>query len=783
MSLKKAQLLIFTSSLFFSLAYAQYPQNLDVKTIMQDPDSWLGSLPKKPYWSEDSKTIYFKWNPENADSDSLYAISIRGGIAKKVTAKEQALLPGRNGHFSDDQKYKVFSKNGDIFIFNLKRNKLERITRSLANESNPRFSMDQKRVIFQRDNGLFSWNRQTGKIAQLFDIKSADSPTEDVPPVDPQENFIQSEERELMQVLRQRKEQERRRKEKKNANTAIPTFYVGNFRINNIQLSPDEKFITLNLSQEKSPGKNTKIPNYITESGYTQSDDRRTKVGSKQRDFKLACIDIKKDTLIFVASDSLPGIQDFPKFSSQNKKEGDNRTVNIWGPFWSHKTNQAFVEVRSHDNKSRWLALLNPQTGELQSFEHQHDEAWIGGPGISWWNGSGTHGWLPDDSGIWFCSEESGFSHLYIYDFKKGEKKQLTAGQYEIYSPHLSRNKKYWYFSSNEEHPGERHFYRMNLDGSKKVKLTSLPGRNDGSVSPDGKQLLIRRSFSNQPWELYLQEAKSGGKIRRLTESTTEKWQQYNWHVPQIVRIPAKDGNRPYARLYKPQNPNGAAVLFVHGAGWLQNAHKWWSSYFREYMFHNLLLERGYTVLDIDFRGSAGYGRDWRTAIYRSMGDKDLEDYVDGAKWLVEKHGIDARRIGIYGGSYGGFITLMAQFTKPGVFKSGAALRPVTDWAHYNHGYTSNILNIPQADTTAYRSSSPIYFAEGLQDNLLICVGMLDPNVHFQDVVRLSQRLIELEKENWEVAFYPMEGHGFKEASSWTDEYRRIFKLFEQTLK
>ena len=156
-------------------------------------------------------------------------------------------------------------------------------------------------------------------------------------------------------------------------------------------------------------------------------------------------------------------------------------------------------------------------------------------------------------------------------------------------------------------------------------------------------------------------------------------------------------------------------MVFVHGAGYLQNAHRYWSTYFREYMFHNLLASRGYVVLDVDYRASAGYGRDWRTAIYRHMGGKDLEDIVDGAKYLAAKEQVDPRRIGVYGGSYGGFITLMAMFTTPDVFAAGAALRPVTDWAHYNHGYTSNILNVPQRDAEAYRKSSPIYFADGLE--------------------------------------------------------------------
>ena len=125
----------------------------------------------------------------------------------------------------------------------------------------------------------------------------------------------------------------------------------------------------------------------------------------------------------------------------------------------------------------------------------------------------------------------------------------------------------------------------------------------------------------------------------------------------------------------------------------------------------------------------------------------------------------------------------MALLTEPGKFKCGAAIRSVTDWAHYNHEYTSNILNTPVTDSIAFRRSSPIYFAEGLQDHLLMLHGVLDDNVQFQDVVRLSQRLIELGKENWELALFPLEPHGFKEASSWIDEYKRILKLFEENLR
>jgi len=285
-------------------------------------------------------------------------------------------------------------------------------------------------------------------------------------------------------------------------------------------------------------------------------------------------------------------------------------------------------------------------------------------------------------------------------------------------------------------------------------------------------------SYTNKPPELYL------GATKVTTSPAPEFW-SYPWLDVPIVRVPARDGAQVPARIYKPANyaRGGKAVIFVHGAGYLHNVHRWWSSYYREYMFHHFLMEHGYLVLDVDYRGSAGYGRDWRTAIYRHMGGKDLEDQIDGARWLVQQHGVDPKRIGMYGGSYGGFITLMALFTSPGTFTAGAALRPVTDWAHYNNGYTSNILNTPQEDPEAYRRSSPIYFAEGLKDNLLICHGVTDTNVFYQDSVRLVQKLIELRKENWNIAPYPVEDHGFVEPTSWADEYKRIFGLFERTLK
>jgi len=325
------------------------------------------------------------------------------------------------------------------------------------------------------------------------------------------------------------------------------------------------------------------------------------------------------------------------------------------------------------------------------------------------------------------------------------------------------------------------------LGGGELVRVTHARGTDAFTLSPDGRRLALLQSSSHVPAQLAVQDV-DAREARTLTDTRKPAYKALRWPELEIVGVPSRHTRQPiWSKLYKPADFDATrkypAVLFVHGAGYLQNTKLGWPNYFREQMFHHLLTEQGYVVLDMDFRASEGYGRDWRTAIYRQMGTPELDDLVDGVDWLVKNHAVDARRVGLYGGSYGGFMTLMAMFKRPDVFAAGAALRPVTDWTSYNHGYTSNILNTPQVDPIAYRRSSPIELAEGLQGGLLIAHGMIDDNVLFQDSVRLYQRLVELRKTDFELAGYPLERHGFVHPDAWYDEYRRIHALFERHLK
>ena len=791
-------------------------EKLTVEKIMRDP-KWMGTSPSRISWSQDGQVLYFYWNPENATSDSIYYITLKDHTPQKATfLQKQNLVTEDSVTWNTERTAYVYAKDGDIFYTDAKTGNTKHIVETPDRERNPQFSFNDAKVIYNSNQNLYAWDIVTGETMQLTNLQpqllaptnqsSAGTQSfrgggdgrggraEEISPSVVQEQWLKNDQLQNFQVLKERKEKKDaadlyiKHLEKKQ----LRTIQIADRNVQGLTVSPDGRFVCYRLSKIALDAKTTIVPSYVTETGFTTEISGRTKVGATPNNSEYFIYDRVKDTVLSVKTDSLTGIRDLPDYVKdypqkfeQKIRNAPLRPVSIGNISWSPKGTHAVIDMRAQDNKDRWLILFDAATGKLKLLDRQRDEAWIGGPGTTTFGGNINTGWV-NENVFWFQSETTGYSHLYTINVQTAERKALTSGKYEVQQVQLSNAKKHFYITTNEVQPGEQQFYRLPVDGGKAERITTMTGANQVTISPDEKYIAILYSYSNKPWELYLQENKPGGKLEQITtKAMSDEFKSYPWRDPELITFAARDGAQVYARLYKPSSPAAGkpAVLFVHGAGYLQNAHKWWSSYFREYMFNNLLADNGYYVMDIDYRGSAGYGRNWRTGIYRHMGGKDLDDNVDGANYLVKTFGVDPKRIGVYGGSYGGFMTLMALFTTPDVFAAGAALRPVTDWANYNHGYTSNILNEPYNDSLAYRKSSPIYFASGLKSHLLICHGMVDVNVHFQDAVKLTQRLIELGKDNWEIAPYPMEDHGFVEPSSWTDEYKRIFNLFENTLK
>jgi len=758
---------------------------LTVDSIMRGPDL-VGYPPTGLRWSADSQKLFFDWRKPGETESSVYAVGREGGEPRKLSDDDVKTIPTASGRWDKAHRRVLFVDGGDVVLVDSMRGTRRWITRTTGAESSPRWARNDTQVTYLRDGNLFIVPLESAAgdiVIQLTDV----APKKTDPRLTDSQKFLRDEEERLIEHVRTQKEQKKKDDEKAKKDK-LPTFELQDRQTaTDLVLSPDDIHVFIVVSERPTSAKTTIVPNYVTETGYTEDIAGRSNVGDTQDRRLLAVLNLKTGKTVWADGSFAPPVSEGEKPAGAPSKA--EREIRWSAPVVSADGKYAVASVSSADNKDRWFVTIDPETGKTHVIDTLHDDAWVREAGAGF--GSASVEFLPDNKRVWFLSERDGWMHLYTLDLsdESAKPKQLTVGKWETSAAELAQDGRTFYLTTGEAHPGERHLYSMSIDGGARTKITSMVGSNQAQVSPDNATLGLIYSYSNKPPEVFVMPNRPGAMAKQVTVTPTAEWRAFNWVDPKVITFAARDGVDVYARLFTPEmigakrDPMHPGVVFVHGAGYAQNAHKYWASYFREYMFHNLLAARGYVVLDVDYRASSGYGRDWRTAIYRHMGGKDLEDIVDGAKYLTVKEQVNPKRIGVYGGSYGGFITLMAMFTTPDVFAAGAALRPVTDWAHYNHGYTSNILNVPQKDMEAYRKSSPIYFAEGLKGALLICHGMVDTNVHFQDSVRLVQRLIELRKENWSFAPYPVENHGFTEAASWADEYKRILKLFEDNLR
>lgn len=777
-------------------ATGQERLQLTVDTIMRGP-GLSGYAPRNVRWSRDGQHVYFQWkqhsDPVEEDFDT-YVVARDGSRLRKLSEAEADHAPPASGDFTRDRSRAVYVDDGDVFLHEASTGRRRALTQTTEAESSPRFTQDEKRVAFVRANNLFVLSLADGSVVQMTNIVGAAEKGAHVALFEDEgkdrtasQKWIADEAVKLSDVLRRREEEREEDEARRKAELRLAPFKLqAGQSVSDLALTPDEKHVLAFLSTEGKNAKKPVVPSYVTASGYTADLPARLKVGDAQEASQIVVLStadgksqpletgLKRVETPREGEATTESVTQQDKVQATAEKTETTKTVEREVEFepvlWSDDGAAGVIPVRAADNKDRWLLAIDPASATTRVLAHEHDDAWV-----HWFFEAGA-GFVPGTRTLWYLSEQTGWLHLYTVAHEGGAPRALTSGNWEVDAVQPSLDGRTFFVSGSKDSLYERHLYRLPAGGGALTRMTAEAGWHEATVSPDGAAIADVYSYTNRPDELFV-----GGK--RVTQSPAPEFASYPWLDVPIVQFTARDGAKVPAHLYKPANWNGGpAVIFVHGAGYLQNIHRGWSNYYREYMFHHLLMERGYLVIDIDYRASSGYGRDWRTAIYRHMGGVDLNDHIDAARWLVREHGVDPKRIGIYGGSYGGFIALMALFTAPDAFAAGAALRPVTDWAHYNHGYTSNILNTPQSDPEAYRRSSPIYFAEGLKGALLICHGMIDVNVHFQDTVRLVQRLIELRKENWEAAMYPLEDHSFVEPTSWADEYKRVLKLFESEL-
>lgn len=771
---------------------------ITLEKIMSDPD-WFGRSPQSWYWGDDSETVFYQQKRQGNPLRDLVQKNVSTpGNGELVKLAQMHVVADRNAVLNSAGTHEAYAFEGNVFVKELASQKVQQLTYTSAVESSVMF-LTNGNVAYRVGNIFYAQDMNSQKIIELANLKMSDSeePTEDAP------SYIAKEQHQLIEyiALQQRNKdllaEQKRQLRVKNSTVTQTNFYLGkDNRVVHASLSPAGDKLVVSVAPEKSARQDSDImPNYIASDGHIKAEKVRARVAeNRQYAEQLYLLDLSQGTKALLSYDSLPGFdedvlasvrkENYAREGKRYKSEKSPRNIHVmqaWDPIqWQDNGKQVAIMLEAWDNKDRWIATVDFDSKALVAQHRLHDDAWV--------NYSFNElGWLDNSNSLYYLSEESGYAHLYVKPLK-GKARALTSGNFEVNDLTLSADEQNIYFKANKKHPGIYEIYKVDVNSAQITALTDLGGMNDYALSPDESKLLLEHSEITMPPELYVKDITSNAEAIRLTHTVTEEFLAMPWAAPNVVAIESSHQDQPiYSKVYLPKSydqnqKKNKAVMFSHGAGYLQNSHLGWSGYFREYMFHSMLVQQGYVVIDMDYRASKGYGRDWRTAIYRHMGKPEVQDMRDGVNWLVENANVDAKRVGTYGGSYGGFLTLMSMFTEPDLFQSGSALRLVSDWAYYNHGYTSNILNMPSDDAIAYERSSPIYFAEGLEKPLLINAPMVDDNVFFQDTVRLVQRLIELEKQDFETAIYPVEPHGFVQPSSWLDEYRRIYKLFESTL-
>ena len=773
---------------------------LTLERIMADPD-WIGPAVEAPYWALDGRAVYYKVKRAGSPVRDLHRITLADGRDVIVGEKDLANLDVAGAVLDRTHRRAVFVRNGDLFVRESATGALRQLTRSVPAVSRPSFSADGRRVQYLASDAWWSVDLSSGLVERVANVVASRDP-------DPKRTSdLEALQLRLIQTLsHDRADRDSLQAQERRLRAADPTrggtpFYLGEeVKIEESHLSPAGTWmLVVTTPKGHDEGRVGKMPRYVTESGYEETEDTRTRVGrNAPAPQTLWLLDLVRHRVTRLSTAALPGLHDDPlaairaendsllrasgeapaKRDTASAHEAQTRAFEVGEVVFAPDGAHAAVQLRAIDNKDRWIATVANADTALAPQHRLHDEAWIN------WSFNDL-GWLPDGRALWYLSEEEGHSRLYLKPLE-GVARALTPAGSEASQVTLSADGRMFQFVSNAEAPYAYDAYRVPVTGGAIERLTTLRGVERVVASPDGGRLLVLHSSSHTPAQLALVAA-SGGAVRTLTDTRTSQYRGLEWPEPRLVAVPSSHGAAPiWSKFHDVLDARGQTrhpiVLFVHGAGYTQNTTLKFPYYFREQMFNHLLTQRGFLVLEMDYRASEGYGRDWRTAIYRRMGTPELEDLIDGVRWLVREHGGDSTRVGVYGGSYGGFMTLMALFKAPEVFHAGAALRPVTDWTQYNHGYTSNILNTPQVDPIAYRRSSPIEFASGLRGSLLICHGIIDDNVLFEDSVRLWQRLLELHKTDTEFAPYPMERHGFTHADSWLDEYSRIDRLFETRL-
>ncbi|HUF03757.1 MAG TPA: alpha/beta fold hydrolase [Aridibacter sp.] len=724
-----------------------FAQDLSVRDIMAEP-SIAGMRVQSEQLSPDGSNVIFLWNAEGKQPLDLYIVPTGGGEPKKWLSPRDIHQPKEEEKKEEDAKLEYGVVVNDEF---------EKVRRGQF--GNLRWSPDSSKALFTIGGDLYVIGLNETKPKRITKTESGEFAARFLDPdriVFQQGGnifVIDTKDVALIQLSKEANSQKQ-------------------ISVGGANPSEDGSMIAY-VTSDGSKQRALFVPSYLPY--YTAAPTVRR--GWTTQELYIAKTDGSLDESIKV---SLP------------KPEGESY---FYGIEWSSDNKVLIVDRvdKTHKRRQIYAVTYGDKEAAASLVHEETDEKWIGGP-------SRILEAHPADPGrFFFGSEKDGWHHLYLVTidpakFAEGmahaSVSQITRGAWQVEWAVWTADGKQIAFMSTEESPRWREIYTIDPVSGAKRKIDAGPANGMMKNSPQMESGLLVFEASNvvTPGEMFSADLSS--KVRKLTSTIPDDFTLYKWKSPSFTEIRASDGKMIPAKIYLPDGFSKSRkypmAIFVHGAGYLQNVINGWNNYYREFMFNEMLRRKGYVVLDIDYRGSAGYGRDWRTDVYDFLGGKDYTDHIDAIDHMVREYSVDVNRIAVYGGSYGGFMAAMLVMRAPDRIAAAAALRPVMDWKNYyaaNPFYTSQRLGDPKKNPEAYKRSSPISYADQLRKKLLILHGLVDSNVHAQDSIQLVEQLIRLDKtEHFDLMLYPAENHGFERPTSWEDEYERILALFEKEL-
>ena len=442
---------------------------------------------------------------------------------------------------------------------------------------------------------------------------------------------------------------------------------------------------------------------------------------------------------------------------------------------WLRDSKHLAIQRLNRPQTQLELLIADAKTGNSRVLLTEKDAYWI--------NIADDLYFLKDDKRFLWSSERSGYRHLYLYDLAGKLSAQLTQGNWEVTGLEaVDETKGMVYFNATEKTPIERHLYRVGLDGKGFTRVTKQDGVHAIQFSPDASGFVDTYSNAMTPPQQWISRADGTDSVM-LNENKVPELANYRLSAPEFIGVRTHDGMDLNAWVIKPANFDPAkkypALVYTYGGPHAQVVMNQWGG--ATFLWHQLMAQKGFVIFALDNRGSAGRGHLFEEPIHFRFGAQEMSDQRDGAAWLKGQPWVDAQRIGIWGWSYGGHMTLHAMFEDPEDFKAGFAGGPVTDWHFYDTIYTERYIGLLPANEESYQESSPIEKADHLRGKLLIAHGTGDDNVHFANTLLLVDKLIEHGK-SVEVMPFPGRGHGVSDPPARILLMNRVTQFFLENL-